>query len=116
MFGLRPFALSSASFKLILWNGGWEVERRGVASQPTKVSFRANKNRRITETVDGASYRIGLAEKSYATAGKFKNAPEALQQVYHLLLNISGAWKKINPTRTCGRKPQEAGVTLAYND
>nr|CAD7461014.1 unnamed protein product [Timema tahoe] len=28
-----------------------EGERRGVASQPTKVSFRANKNRWITETV-----------------------------------------------------------------
>nr|CAD7434414.1 unnamed protein product [Timema monikensis] len=39
-------------------------ERHGVASQPTKVSFRANKNRCITETVDGASYRTGLAEKS----------------------------------------------------
>nr|CAD7588888.1 unnamed protein product [Timema genevievae] len=34
-------------------------ERRGVASQPTKVSFRANKNRWITETVDGASYWTG---------------------------------------------------------
>nr|CAD7569557.1 unnamed protein product [Timema californicum] len=30
-----------------------EGERCGVASQPTKVSFRANKNRWITETVDG---------------------------------------------------------------
>nr|CAD7427794.1 unnamed protein product [Timema monikensis] len=38
-------------------DGGWEGERRGVASQPTRVSFRANKNRWITETVDGASYR-----------------------------------------------------------
>nr|CAD7585632.1 unnamed protein product [Timema genevievae] len=34
-----------------------EGERRGVASQPTKVSFRANKNRQITETIDGTSYR-----------------------------------------------------------
>nr|CAD7438267.1 unnamed protein product [Timema bartmani] len=50
-------ALSSASLKAILWDGGWEGERRGVASQPTKVSFRANKKRRITETVDDASYR-----------------------------------------------------------
>nr|CAD7576905.1 unnamed protein product [Timema californicum] len=58
MFGLRPFALSSASFKPILWDGGREGERWGMASQQTKVSFRANKNRRITETVDGASYRI----------------------------------------------------------
>nr|CAD7608456.1 unnamed protein product [Timema genevievae] len=44
---------------------GWEGERRGVASQPTKVSFRANKNRWIMYIVDGASYRTGLAEKSY---------------------------------------------------
>nr|CAD7588401.1 unnamed protein product [Timema genevievae] len=55
----RLFALSSTSLKPILWDGGWEGERRGVASQPTKVSFRANKNRWITETVDGASYRTG---------------------------------------------------------
>nr|CAD7592281.1 unnamed protein product [Timema genevievae] len=44
--------------------GEREGERRGVGSQPTKVSFRTNKNRWITETVDGASYRTGLAEKS----------------------------------------------------
>nr|CAD7443383.1 unnamed protein product [Timema bartmani] len=31
----------------------------------TKLSFRNNKNRWIMETVDGASYRTGLAEKSY---------------------------------------------------
>nr|CAD7569636.1 unnamed protein product [Timema californicum] len=37
----------------------------GVAwdSQPIKVSFRSNKNRWITETVDGASYRTGIAGK-----------------------------------------------------
>nr|CAD7412432.1 unnamed protein product [Timema poppensis] len=58
-------SLSSASLKPILRNGGREGERRGVVSQPSKVSFRANKNRWITETVDGASYRTGLAEKSY---------------------------------------------------
>nr|CAD7461794.1 unnamed protein product [Timema tahoe] len=56
-------ALLIASLKPILWVGGREGERRGVASQPT-ISFRANKNRWITETVDGASYRTGLAEKS----------------------------------------------------
>nr|CAD7441641.1 unnamed protein product [Timema bartmani] len=37
------------------------VAWRGVASQPTKVSFRSNKNRWITETVDGASYRTVVA-------------------------------------------------------
>nr|CAD7267398.1 unnamed protein product [Timema shepardi] len=46
-------ALSRASLNPILWEG----ERRGGASQPTNVSFRANKNRGVTETVDGASYR-----------------------------------------------------------
>nr|CAD7397051.1 unnamed protein product [Timema cristinae] len=45
----EPLALSSASLKLVLWDGGLEGERHGVASQPTKVSFRANKNRWITE-------------------------------------------------------------------
>nr|CAD7597233.1 unnamed protein product [Timema genevievae] len=55
----RPLALLSASLKPILWDGGREGERLGVASQPTKVSFRTNKNRWITETVDGASYRTG---------------------------------------------------------
>ncbi|CAG2057154.1 unnamed protein product [Timema podura] len=54
---ILPLALSSASLKPILWNGGREGERHVMASKPTKVSFRANKNRWITETVDGASYR-----------------------------------------------------------
>nr|CAD7199204.1 unnamed protein product [Timema douglasi] len=49
---LRPLDLSSASPKPILWDGGREGEMHGVATQPTKVSFRANKNRWITETVD----------------------------------------------------------------
>nr|CAD7265631.1 unnamed protein product [Timema shepardi] len=61
----RLLALSSASLKPVLGNGGREGERHGVASQPTKVFFRANKNRWITETVDGNSYRTGIAEKSY---------------------------------------------------
>nr|CAD7440253.1 unnamed protein product [Timema bartmani] len=55
-------ALSSASLKPILWDDGREGERRGVASQPTRVSFRSNKNRWITETVDGASYRTDLSD------------------------------------------------------
>ncbi|CAG2055323.1 unnamed protein product [Timema podura] len=60
----RPLALSSESIKPILWDGGWEGERHGVASQPTKVSFRVNKNSWIMETVDGTSCQTGLAEKS----------------------------------------------------
>nr|CAD7423675.1 unnamed protein product [Timema monikensis] len=46
-------------------------ERHGVASQPTKVSFRANKNKWITETVDGASHQTSLAEKSYVWKYQF---------------------------------------------
>nr|CAD7437602.1 unnamed protein product [Timema bartmani] len=40
---------------------GGRVKGMAVASQPTKVSLRANKNRWITETVDGASYRTDKA-------------------------------------------------------
>nr|CAD7403814.1 unnamed protein product [Timema poppensis] len=36
---------------------GREGERHSMDSQPTKVSFHTNKNRWITETVDGASYQ-----------------------------------------------------------
>nr|CAD7201573.1 unnamed protein product [Timema douglasi] len=43
--------------KPILWDGGWESEMCGVASQPTKVSFRINTNRWITETLDRVRYR-----------------------------------------------------------
>nr|CAD7452566.1 unnamed protein product [Timema tahoe] len=45
-------------------DGGREGERRVMASQPTKVSFHANKNRWITVNVVDASYRTGLEEKS----------------------------------------------------
>nr|CAD7460853.1 unnamed protein product [Timema tahoe] len=62
---VTPLALSRASIKPILWDDGLEGERRGMASQPTKVFLHANKNRWITETVDGARYRTGLAEKLY---------------------------------------------------
>ncbi|CAG2060597.1 unnamed protein product [Timema podura] len=51
--------------KPILWDSGWEGQSHDVASQLTKVSFRTKKNRWITEIVDDASYRTGLAEKSY---------------------------------------------------
>ncbi|CAG2059132.1 unnamed protein product [Timema podura] len=52
-----PLALSSVSLKPNLWDGGREGERRDMTSQPTKVSFRTNKNRLITETrqVQGVS-------------------------------------------------------------
>nr|CAD7442754.1 unnamed protein product [Timema bartmani] len=62
--GLKPLASLSASLKPILWDGGWEGERCGVASQPTKVSFRANKNRWIMEIVDSASYRTASPSSS----------------------------------------------------
>nr|CAD7441452.1 unnamed protein product [Timema bartmani] len=68
---LEPLALSSKSLKPILWDGGREGERRVVASQLIKVSFHANKNRWITEVVDGASYRTTLAKKSYVWKYQF---------------------------------------------
>nr|CAD7585590.1 unnamed protein product [Timema genevievae] len=46
---IAPLALSMASLKPILWDVGREGERRGVTSQPTKVSFRANKNGKIIQ-------------------------------------------------------------------
>ncbi|CAG2059985.1 unnamed protein product, partial [Timema podura] len=49
---------------------GREGERRGVASQPTKVSFRANKNRWITENVYGVSYRTGMPAATMAMFGR----------------------------------------------
>nr|CAD7588250.1 unnamed protein product [Timema genevievae] len=61
--GIRPLALSSASIKPILWDGGRKGERRDVASQLTKVSFRTNKNRWITETVDGYSPRYRQTDR-----------------------------------------------------
>nr|CAD7424076.1 unnamed protein product [Timema monikensis] len=77
---LEHLCLSSASLKPILWDGVREGERRGVASQLTKVSFRANKNRWITETVDGASYRTCLAEKSYVLKYQFSRERLALRR------------------------------------
>nr|CAD7410645.1 unnamed protein product [Timema cristinae] len=62
--GRGSSALLSASLKPILWDGGREVERRGGASQPTKICFRANKNSWITDTLDGASYQTGLVENN----------------------------------------------------
>nr|CAD7264262.1 unnamed protein product [Timema shepardi] len=59
-YTLSPFAMSSASLKPILWDGGREEERWGVASQPTKVSFRANQNRwmrKISAKLESAMLR-----------------------------------------------------------
>nr|CAD7428004.1 unnamed protein product [Timema monikensis] len=59
---LRPLALN---LKPILCGAGVG------ASQPTKVSFRVDKKKWITETVDGASYWTGLAEKSINDINSF---------------------------------------------
>nr|CAD7425249.1 unnamed protein product [Timema monikensis] len=82
---LRPLALSSASLKFILWDGGREGERRGVASQPTKVPFRANKNRWITETVDGTSYQTCLVKKSYVWKYQFSRERVLLEYLVKYL-------------------------------
>nr|CAD7442289.1 unnamed protein product [Timema bartmani] len=102
---LRPLALSSASLKPILWDGGWEGERRGVASQPTKVSFRANNNRWITEIVDSASYRTGLKEKSYVWKYQFSRERHTRNSRHRyccdnfLSLLFVGRWWRSIPTR-----------------
>nr|CAD7453258.1 unnamed protein product [Timema tahoe] len=101
---LMPLALSSASLKPILWDGGWEGERRGVASQLTKVSFRANKNSWITETIDGASYTTGgdlnstllrLVVRFLLYEVRSSTSPE-VQALQHLqLLHTEPRWRKI---------------------
>nr|CAD7400214.1 unnamed protein product [Timema poppensis] len=89
--GLRPLALSSASLKLISWDGGWEGERHGKASQLTNVSFCANKNRWITETIDDASYQTGLAEKSYDQSRSVE-AVRSLSNTVHRHPGIPELW------------------------
>nr|CAD7423513.1 unnamed protein product [Timema monikensis] len=61
---------------------------RGVASQPTKVSFRANKNRWIIKNVDGASYRTDLAEKSYRRSRRMARSLLILLLTLGILLKI----------------------------
>nr|CAD7458188.1 unnamed protein product [Timema tahoe] len=86
-----PLALSSASLKPILLDGGREDERNGVASPPSKVSFRANKNKWITETVAGASYQTGLAEKSYDQSRSVE-AVRSLSNTVHRHPGIPELW------------------------
>nr|CAD7586298.1 unnamed protein product [Timema genevievae] len=64
LFTGMSLALSSASLKPILWVGGREGEKHGVAPQPTKVSLCANKNRWITETVDDASHKTDMHQRN----------------------------------------------------
>nr|CAD7585920.1 unnamed protein product [Timema genevievae] len=99
---LWPLALSSPSLKPNLWDGGREGERRGVASQPTKVSFLANKNRWITETVDGASYRtevmarkVCLTEECVRTASSLLAAMDrAANPCTDFFQFACGTWNK----------------------
>nr|CAD7453118.1 unnamed protein product [Timema tahoe] len=73
---LKPLALSSASQKPVLWDGGREGERHGVDSQPTKVSFRANKN------------RTGLAEKSYVWKYQFSRERLLSSRIYYSIPSV----------------------------
>nr|CAD7455605.1 unnamed protein product [Timema tahoe] len=59
-------ALSSASLKPILGDGGWEGERRGVAWLHNRPKYPSTPTR-----IEGASYRAGLAEKSYVWKYQF---------------------------------------------
>nr|CAD7256963.1 unnamed protein product [Timema shepardi] len=61
---------------------------RDVASQPTKVSFRTNKNKWITETVDDPSYWTGLAEKSYVRKYQFSRERLFITKFNILLIAI----------------------------
>nr|CAD7570636.1 unnamed protein product [Timema californicum] len=93
MYGLRPLALSNASLKHMLWDGGREGEMRGVASQPTKVSFRTNKNRWLTETVDGVSYQKVLRKNhtfgnNSFLENDFKTPHSAPDQDSNLILRV----------------------------
>nr|CAD7424805.1 unnamed protein product [Timema monikensis] len=90
---LRSLALLTACLKPILWDGGREGERCVVASQPTKVSFRVNKNRWIKETVDGASYQTGLVEKSYVWKYQFYRDQEVVLCMSNSLLMSSNRMK-----------------------
>nr|CAD7437987.1 unnamed protein product [Timema bartmani] len=80
---IRLLALSSASLRPILWDGGRDAERNDVASQPTKVFYRANKNRWITETVDGASYRTGTEVGAVLTAVTANDVDSNPALTYH---------------------------------
>nr|CAD7446219.1 unnamed protein product [Timema bartmani] len=95
---LRPLALLSASLKPILWDGGRKGETYGVASQPTKVSFRANKNRWITENVEGASYQTAnLPDALHTDCSKCsEKQKEGSDKVIHFLIdNKPELWKEL---------------------
>nr|CAD7576180.1 unnamed protein product [Timema californicum] len=66
----EPLVLSSAFVKHILWDCERDGESRSVASQPTKVSFRANKNRWITEIVDQTEHRITVKTCKFSNLSK----------------------------------------------
>nr|CAD7264196.1 unnamed protein product [Timema shepardi] len=66
----EPLVLSSAFIKHILWDCERDGESRSVASQPTKVSFRANKNRWITEIVDQTEHRITVKTCKFSNLSK----------------------------------------------
>ncbi|CAG2057055.1 unnamed protein product, partial [Timema podura] len=84
-------ALPSASLKPILWDGGREGERCGVASQPTKVSFRANKNRWITKNIDGASY--WTAQDASHTINILKSPTAPLAKKRQIMRNTFGDYR-----------------------
>nr|CAD7444470.1 unnamed protein product [Timema bartmani] len=85
-------ALSSACLKPILWDGGWKGERHGVASQPTKVSFRPNKNRWFTETVSNLKQNLGLEK---LTTVQQKSIPVVLSGRDALIRSQTGSGKTL---------------------
>ncbi|CAG2057230.1 unnamed protein product [Timema podura] len=92
---LRPLALSSASLKPILWDGGRDGERRAMTSQPTQVSFHTNKKRWITETTkDGAYLPDPLFIVSLNVSHLLEiNTTSAQELVRRILSSVSFWWE-----------------------
>nr|CAD7410186.1 unnamed protein product [Timema poppensis] len=92
---------------------GERVESYGVTSQPTKVSFRANQNIWITETVDGASYRTGLVDKKTYVWKFF--CPGGAIHPTEIRTSISpSSAVELNTTSTLANYATEAGPVLQY--
>nr|CAD7569225.1 unnamed protein product [Timema californicum] len=80
----------------------WEGKGCGVASQPTKVSFHANKNRWITDTFDSASYqaevmarKVCLTEECVRTASSLLAAMDrAANPCTDFFQFACGTWNK----------------------